>query len=282
MIQKSFNKTPSLYLISTPIGNLEDITLRAINTLKMVDVIFSEDTRVTQKLLNHLDIKKQLISNHNFNEKQNQDRLLKYLKEGKNVGLVSDRGTPIISDPGYNLTKCAIDNSYNVIAIPGVTAFVPALITSGINPNPFLFYGFLSDKENKQKTELEKLKELPYTLIFYESPHRIIKTLKVMSKTLGNRTISISREISKKFEEIFRGKITDSLDEITIKGEFVIVIEQNKEKTTYNNLTVIEHVNLYLKENYQINEAIKKVSIDRGTTKNIIYKEYHNIKKDDE
>ena len=141
MSQKSYDKSPTLYLIPTPIGNLEDITLRAINILKEVEVIFCEDTRVTALLLNHLNIKKRLISSHKFNESMNDDKLLEYLNKGVDVGLVTDRGTPIISDPGYELVKVAINNHFNVVALPGPTAFVPALIASGLSPQPFLFYG---------------------------------------------------------------------------------------------------------------------------------------------
>ena len=158
MSQKSYNNSPTLYLIPTPIGNLEDITLRAINILKKVEVIFCEDTRVTALLLNHLDIKKKLISSHKFNESMNDDKLLEYLNNGVDVGLVTDRGTPIISDPGYELVKVAISNNFNVVALPGPTAFVPALIASGLSPQPFLFYGFLNSKESKMKKELEELK----------------------------------------------------------------------------------------------------------------------------
>mgnify|MGYP000218863599 CR=1 FL=1 len=151
MSQKSYDKSPTLYLIPTPIGNLEDITLRAINILKEVEVIFCEDTRVTALLLNHLNIKKRLISSHKFNESMNDDKLLEYLNKGVDVGLVTDRGTPIISDPGYELVKVAINNHFNVVALPGPTAFVPALIASGLSPQPFLFYGFLNSKESKMK-----------------------------------------------------------------------------------------------------------------------------------
>ena len=182
MSQKSYDNTPTLYLIPTPIGNLEDITLRAINILKAVEVVFCEDTRITRLLLNHLDIKKKLIASHKFNESTNSDKLLEYLNNGYNVGLVTDRGTPIISDPGYELVKIAIENKYNVVALPGPTAFVPALITSGLSPQPFLFYGFLNNKESKRKKELENLKEETATMIFYESPHRIIETINKINR----------------------------------------------------------------------------------------------------
>jgi len=278
MSQKSYNDTPTVYLIPTPIGNMEDITIRAINVLKKVDIIFCEDTRVTSLLLEQFDIKKRLISSHKFNEEKNDNKIIEYLSQGLNVGIVTDRGTPIISDPGYELVKTAINNNYNVVALPGPTAFVPALITSGLSPQPFLFYGFLNNKESKRKKELEELKENKETMIFYEAPHRIESTLKVMLETLGNRFISISREITKKYEEIYRGKISDLLNEnITMKGEFVIVVEGNQQEKTYEHLSLIEHVNLYIKEGYSSKEAIKKVAADRNIPKNEVYSAYHNI-----
>ena len=166
MIQNSYDNSPSLYLIPTPIGNLEDITYRAVKVLEEVEVIFSEDTRVTLNLLNNFGIKKKLISLHDHNEDILEEKVLEYLKNGKSVGLVTDRGTPIISDPGYKTVKYISDNNYNVIAIPGATAFVPALISSGISSQPFLFYGFLNSKDSKRRDELEMLKDNEYTMIF--------------------------------------------------------------------------------------------------------------------
>ena len=276
MSQKSYNNTPTVYLIPTPIGNMEDMTYRAVKTLEEVDVIFSEDTRVTSLLLNHFHIQKKLIASHKFNEETNHEKLLSYLKDGKNVGVVSDRGTPVISDPGYELAKCAIDAGYNVVGLPGATALIPAIITSGLSPMPFLFYGFLNNKPGKCSQELEKLKSVPYTLIFYEAPHRLEKTLILMQEILGNRSISISREISKKFEEIYRGNISQVLEEVKdAKGEFVIVVDGNHEKNTFTNLTVIAHVNLYMKEGYSNKDAIKLVAKDRNMNKNEVYQIYH-------
>ena len=276
MSQKSYDNSPTLYLIPTPIGNLEDISIRCLNTLKEVDVIFSEDTRVTSLLLSHFKISKKLVSSHSYNEDVTSNKLIDYLKEGKNVGLVSDRGTPVISDPGYKLAKAAIDNNFNVVALPGTTAFVPALIASGINPQPFLFFGFLSNKPSKRKKELEDLKNYPYTLIFYEAPHRLLETLDDMYDVLGNRKICISREISKKFEEIYRDTLGNIREQVKdAKGEFVIVIDGNYEEKTYDNLSIIEHVNLYIKEGYDVKEASKLVAKERKMTKSDVYNEYH-------
>ena len=279
MSQKSYNNSPTLYLIPTPIGNLDDITLRAIDILKKVEVVFSEDTRVTKNLLDYLNIQKKLISNHNYNEKENKEKLIKFLKDGYDVGLVSDRGTPVISDPGYILTKEAIRCGYNVVSLPGPTALIPALTVSGIEPMPFMFYGFLNSKQSKRLQELENLKSVAATIIIYESPHRIEETLKNIYTVLGNRNISISREISKKFEEIYRGKVDDVIKEINEpKGEFVIVIEKCSENK-YETLTVIQHVNLYIKEGYDIKDAIKQVAKERKMVKKEVYDIYHNIKR---
>ena len=280
MFQKSYDGSPTVYLIPTPIGNLEDITLRAVNTLKMVEVIFSEDTRVTSLLLNHLNIKKKLISSHEYNEKENKDKFLKYLDDGHDVGIVTDRGTPIISDPGYDLVKIAIEKGYNVVGLPGPTALIPALITSRLNPSPFLFYGFLNSKQSKRNKELEELKKEKATIIFYESPHRLKETLEDIYKVFGNRRISISKEISKKYEEVVRGTIVDVIDKFdNIKGEFVVVVEGNTDCVDYTNISVAEHVTAYIKEGNSVNDAIKLVAKDRNVAKKEIYNIYHNISK---
>lgn len=279
MIQNSYNDTPTLYLIPTPIGNLEDITYRAVKVLEEVDVIFSEDTRVTLNLLNNFGIKNKLISLHEHNEDVVKTHVLEYLKNGSSVGLVTDRGTPIISDPGYKTVKYVSDNGYNVVTLPGATAFACALVTSGISPQPFLFYGFLNSKDSKKREELELLKENEYTMIFYEAPHRIIKTLNMMLEVFGNREISISREITKKFESIYRGKLEDVIKIVPEKGEFVIVVEGNKLSNIDFNLSIKEAVDLYIKNGFDVMTSIKKVAKDRKIPKNEVYKEYHG--KDD-
>lgn len=279
MIQNSYNDTPSLYLIPTPIGNLDDMTYRAVKVLEEVEVIFSEDTRVTLNLLNNFGIKKKLISLHEHNEDILKEKVLEYLKNGYSVGLVTDRGTPIISDPGYKTVKYISDNNYNVIALPGATAFVCALIASGISPQPFLFYGFLNSKDSKRRDELEMLKDNGYTMIFYEAPHRIMKTLDMMLGVFGDRDISISREITKKFETVYRGKLSDVIKNIPEKGEFVIVVSGCVEKVIDDNLSIKEAVNLYIKAGLDVMTAIKKVAKDRKIPKNEVYKEYHKEEK---
>ncbi|CCY27705.1 ribosomal RNA small subunit methyltransferase I [Acholeplasma sp. CAG:878] len=274
--QKSYDNTPSLYLITTPIGNMDDITYRAIKTMEEVDILLAEDTRVTKLLLNHFGIKNKLIANHKFNEESNVEQIISYLKKGMNVGLVSDRGTPIISDPGYEAAKKIIEEGFNVISIPGVTALIPALTSSGLIPQPFLFYGFLNSKDSKQKKELETLKNEKSTIIFYEAPHRITNTLNNILEVFGDRDCSISREITKKFEEIYRGKISEVLPLLeNAKGEMVIVVAGNNNVNTFSNLTIVEHVNLYIKEGKSVMDSIKLVAKERKLTKNEVYSSYH-------
>ena len=277
MWQSSYDDSPTLYLVPTPIGNLEDMTYRSINILNTVEVIFSEDTRVTLQLLNHFDIKKKLIALHDHNEDSEKEKVLEYLENGKSVAIVTDRGTPIISDPGYKTVKYVTDNGYNVVGLPGANAFVPALITSGIEPSPFIFYGFLNSKDSKRKTELDKLKFCKYTIIFYEAPHRIKKTMEEILEIFGDRQVSLSREISKKFESIYRGKISDLLPTLdNIKGEFVIVVSPYKEDNSNNNeLSVIDNVKLYIENGMEVMDAIKRVAKERNIPKNEIYREYH-------
>ena len=275
MLQNSYDGKPTLYLISTPIGNLDDITYRSVKILNDVDVIFSEDTRVTLNLLNYLGINKKLIALHEHNEDMAKEKVLEYLKNGNNIALVTDRGTPIISDPGYKTVKYITDNNYNVVALPGPTAFVPALITSGLAPQPFLFYGFLDSKDSLKRSELERLSDEEKTIIFYEAPHRIIRTLNMMLDIFGDRNISISREISKKFETIYRGKISDVVNIILEKGEFVIIVEGVKDKIVDNNITIKDAVDNYIRTGFDVMTSIKKVAKDRNVPKNVIYKEYH-------
>lgn len=279
MSQKSYKTENNLYLIPTPIGNLDDITIRSLNLLKDVDVVLCEDTRVTGSLLKKYDIKKKLISCHEYNEDKIKYEVVEMLKEGKKIGLVTDQGSPIISDPGYRVVEEVIKNNLNVIGLPGATAFVPALIASGISPSKFLFYGFLNSKSSKQKQELMSLKFLPYTIIFYEAPHRIKETLENMLEVIGNRKICLARELSKVYEELYRGTINEVLKDIdNIKGEIVLIVEGNTETVDYNSLDILEHINIYLEDGMDEKDAIKKVAKERNVAKSIIYKEYHDNK----
>lgn len=229
--QRSFKKMDvgKLYLVPTPIGNLEDMTFRSIKMLKEADLIASEDTRNTQKLLNHFEIGTKQISLHEHNVKERVPELIAHLLEGKVIAQVSDAGMPSISDPGHELVLKAIENDIDVISLPGASAGITALIATGITPQPFLFYGFLPRKTNEQKQSLEKIKELESALIFYESPHRIVKTLKIMSEVFGgNRKAVLCRELTKLFEEYTRGTIEELIsffEDTPIKGECCLIIE---------------------------------------------------------
>lgn len=278
MWQKSYDGKACLYLIPTPIGNLEDITIRSINILKDVEAVFSEDTRVTGMLLNHLNINKKLISLHDHNEDVVKEKVLKYLSEGYSVGLVSDRGTPIISDPGYKTVKYVTSKGYNVVALPGANAFVPALISSGIVPMPFTFYGFLDSKSSRRRKELEKLVDLTNTIIFYEAPHRIKETMELILDVFGDRLVSLSREISKRYESVYRGSISELIPTLdNIKGEFVIVVEGNKNNndTNINNDYIVDSINYYIDNGLSKKDAIKLVANINKISKNDVYTLYH-------
>lgn len=220
----------ALYIVSTPIGNLEDITLRALRILKSVDIIAAEDTRKTKILLNHYGIEKELISYYQFNELKRIPEIINKLKSGKSVAVVSDAGTPGISDPAYRLVKKAVEEEIKIIPIPGASALLSALVVSGLPTDSFVFEGFLPHKKGR-KTKLEKLKSEERTIILYESPHRILKTLHEILETLGDRKITVAREITKKFEELMYGRVSDVIRQLetrTVQGEFVIVLSGNE------------------------------------------------------
>lgn len=276
MSQKSYDEKAALYLIPTPVGNMDDITLRAIKTIKEVDILLTEDTRVTGLLLNHLGIKKKMIINNDHNEEKNKEIVIRHLEEGKNVGLVSDRGTPIISDPGFNISKIIIDAGYKVIGLPGATALIPALIMSGLNPLPFMFIGFLNSKDTKRRSELEELKSNKATLIFYEAPHRITKTLTDIQNIFGDRKIAISREISKRYEEVYRGNISEVIKELEdVKGEIVLVVEGNNEVANFDDIEVMDQVKMLVDDGVSVMDAIKQVSKKRKLPKSEVYNMYH-------
>ena len=276
MSQKSYDEKAALYLIPTPVGNMDDITLRAIKTIESVDILLTEDTRVTGLLLSHLGIKKKMIVNNDHNEEKNKEIVIKHLEEGKNVGLVSDRGTPIISDPGFNISKIIIDAGYKVIGLPGATALIPALIMSGLNPLPFMFVGFLNSKESKRIKELEELKNIKATMLFYEAPHRIVKTLSNMQDVFGDRNISISREISKKYEEVYRGKISEIIPLIAdAKGEMVVVVEGNTSVSNFDDISIIDQINMLVDDGIPVMDAVKQVAKRKNLPKSEVYNMYH-------
>ena len=267
-----------IYLVATPIGNLEDITLRAINVLKNVDLIAAEDTRHTLKLLNHLNISKPLISYYKQNEKTKSNILIEKAIKGENIAVVSDAGTPGISDPGEEIVKEAIENNIEIIPIPGACALINALISSGISTKEFVFIGFLSQNKKEKKDKLMEIKEYDKTLLIYEAPHKLINTLEMIKEILGDRNICIGREITKMHEEFLRGNISEILEKIKEpKGEFVIVIEGNekkesdKDKYILQKLSLEEHYEYYAKQNMEKKEIIKRIAKDRDKNKNEIY-----------
>lgn len=275
--QKSFeNDKHTLYLVATPIGNLEEMTYRAVNILKEVDYIAAEDTRNTIKLLNHFDIKKKLISHHEHNIAQSSKKIIELLKDA-NIALVSDAGYPAISDPGYELVCQVIEAGYNVVPISGANACLNALVVSGIVPQPFMFYGFLNHSDKIKKKELENLKNYRETIVFYESPHRIKKTLELMMQYFGNRQIAMCREITKKHEEIIRGTIEEVLTVVNgLKGEMVIVVEGDKQlQEVVFELSINEQIEQYIQDGLTSKEAIKKVAKERNIAKTEVYKSYH-------
>lgn len=275
--QKSFsNNLPTLYLVATPIGNLEDMTFRSIKILKSVDVIYCEDTRVSGKLLNHFEISKPLKTYHDFNKEFKSTDILRHLTNNENVALISDAGYPLISDPGYYVIREAINEGFNVVSIPGANALLSGLVVSGIAPHPFTFIGFLDHKEGKRKKQLTELIEHKETLVFYESPHRISKTVNNMYEVFGERDLVIARELTKKFEEILRGTTKSLKDIVDLKGEIVIIVE-GKPETIYNpEISILEEVNLLIEDGMSSKDAIKEVSKKRGIPKNDVYQEYHN------
>lgn len=286
-VQKSF--TPdlrsygSLYLVATPIGSLEDITIRAIRVLKEVQWIAAEDTRQTRKLLAHYEITTRMISYHEHNKQASGPELIRILQTGDSIALVSDAGTPAISDPGYELVKLAIDKQISVVAVPGANAAINALIVSGLPTDSFYYMGFLPRERKAMMEQLEQLRTISATIVVYESPHRIIRTLEALYEAYGDRPIAVIRELTKKFEEICRGKASDCITEMksrTPLGEYCIVIGgMNKEQLHqesqgwWQKLQVHEHVAHYKKLGFTDKEAMKQTAVDRGVAKRDVYNE---------
>ena len=279
-----------LYICGTPIGNLSDITLRALTTLKEVDLIAAEDTRHTQKLLNHYKIKKTATSYHEHNKFKKTNYLIDILRKGKKIALVSDAGMPGISDPGYVLINAAIEEKIEIIPIPGVSASLTALVVSGLIKNSFIFEGFLPRKSNDRKKYLNKNKDEERTIIIYESPHRIKKTLADVLEIWGDRKIALARELTKKFEEIIRGSISDVLAQIKqkgIKGEITLVIQGKieKEKKTSDEFIkeekiIEEYLRKLISKGYSNKKIIEMNKEKLNIPKNVIYKKLLEIKRE--
>ena len=276
---------PKLYLVPTPIGNLEDMSFRAIRILKEADVIAAEDTRNTKKLCNYFEIETPVVSYHEHNKQQSGRQLLERIENGQTVALVSDAGMPCISDPGYELVMEALDKKITVIPLPGANAALTSLIASGLVPQPFYFYGFLDRGNKGKKKELEKLKYVTSTFVLYESPHRLKETLQAMLQVLGNRRVVLCRELTKKFEEFIRGDLQSVCDwskENEMRGEFCIIVEGGTEEEKlqdeqwWQELSVIDHVNIYIEEKgMNSKDAIKQAAKDRNVHKREIYHMYH-------
>ena len=278
----------TLYLCATPIGNLSDVSARLIETLNNADLIAAEDTRVTIKLLNHFNIKKPLTSYHEHNKAEKGKYIISLLKEGKNIVLVSDAGTPAISDPGEDLVKLCIENDINITSVPGCVAAINALILSGFSTKRFSFEGFLSVNKRHRREHLESLKNDTHTLIFYEAPHKLVYTLEDMSEFFGkNRKIALARELTKLHEEVIRltlGEASEKFREEKPRGEYVIIVEGKQdtdkvqEQYWWSDFTVREHVDEYIKKGMSSKDAIKAAALDRQTQKREIYNEYHSEK----
>lgn len=268
-------KTGTLYIVPTPIGNLNDISYRIIEILSSVNFIICEDTRRTLKLLNTYNIKNKLISYYKEIEEKESNRIINLLLNNNDIAIVSDSGTPLISDPGSILINKAIKNNINIISIPGPTALISAVVASGFDLSSFTFYGFLNNPEN----ELMKIKYSNNTTIIYESPHRLYKTLETINKIIPDRNICIAKEISKINESYYRGKAKDLLKmNIITKGEFVIIIEKNSKPLDINNLNISlpMHLEYYVNQGFTKKEAIKQIASDLKLTKNEIYKNFFN------
>lgn len=278
--QKSFqNECPSLYLVSTPIGNLDEMTPRAVDTLKNVHVIAAEDTRNTLRLLSHFDINTKLIAHHLHNEKDSAAGILKLLEAGQSVALVSDAGVPLLSDPGAILVQTILNAGFNVIPVGIANAGLAALVASGIDPQPHLFYGFLPMQDKAFTQEVTQLKAYAVTLIFYEAPHRLKKTLQKLLPILGDRKAVIARELTKIHEEFLRGNLSELVEVADdLKGEMVLIVEglptQREQPIDLSEINaMIEHV---MENGYSASEAIKEVSKKTGLSKNEIYNHYHH------
>lgn len=269
----------TLFLVATPIGNLQDISLRAIETLKTVDLIACEDTRHTRKLLTHFGIKQKLVSYHEHNEEERAEELAKLLEQGKNIAIVSDAGTPGISDPSFRIVQKAGEIGAKVIPIPGAVAFVNAVIISGLPTDSVFFGGFLPSKKGERQSRLEEVKQIPATIVFYETPHRLAKSLKDCLEVLGNRKTAVVRELTKMHEEVVRGnleELTERFSEIQTKGEIVLVIEreaaQKSKVKNQSSKDLVSRVSELEKEGIDRKNALKKAAKEFGLSKSEAYR----------
>ncbi len=273
----------TLYLCATPIGNLEDITLRVLRILKEADLIAAEDTRQTIKLLNHFEIKTPIVSYHEHNKYQKTPVLVKELLEGTNIALVTDAGTPAISDPGAELALAAYEAGAAVTSLPGASAVITALTLSGLNTRNFAFEGFLPQEKKERARVLERLKTSTYTTVFYEAPHRLTKTLELVAQVISpGRKIAVCRELTKRHETVLQCSLAEAIhyfQENEPRGEFVLVLEgedaavlEQQEQKKWESIPLEEHMEQYLSQGMDRKEAMRAVAKDRGMTKNQVYK----------
>ncbi len=273
----------ALFLVATPIGNLSEMSPRAVETLKQTDVIACEDTRNSQKLLSHFNIHVKTITYHNFNEKDSAKGILNLLEEGKNVALISDAGYPLISDPGYVLVNEVIARGFDIVTVSGPNACLNALVASGLPTTHYLFYGFLNSKASQARKELEALKDLPYTLVFYEAPHRIEKTLSNCLEILGDRKACLARELTKMHETYHRGTLSELCSLHDLKGEMVLIIEGQNEKKETDIDILLEKIDELVASGKRAKEAISQIAETYEVSRNGLYQAYldHKKEKDD-
>lgn len=284
--QKSYQTDgPTLYIVPTPIGNLEDMTYRAVRTLREVDLIAAEDTRQTMKLCRHFEIDTKLVSYHEHNKHVSGPRLIEDIENGRSVAVVSDAGMPGISDPGSDLVRLAIQAKVPVVVLPGANAALTALVASGLPTERFLYYGFLPRKKKERVDVLASLQYEPGTLVFYEAPHRLKEMLQGVKAVLGNRDVVLGRELTKTFEEFLRGTVGEALAwcEGEVRGEFVVLVGGSTESAPtqdwWETLSPLEHVDRYIEDGLKPNAAIKQVAKERGLSRNDVYDAYHGVDK---
>lgn len=277
MLQQSFkNDKATLFLVPTPIGNLQEMTPRSIQVLKDVSVIAAEDTRTFGKLKAYFQIETPLVSYHMHNEQESTQNLLRFLAEGKDVALVSDAGYPLISDPGQTVVFEVVKAGYNVVPISGSSAFLNALVASGLVVQPFAFMGFVEAKEQQMRKQFQKYKTLDMTTVYYLSVHKLEKVLRILYDELGNRDICLAREITKQHETFIRGTVSEVMESVdALKGEFVLVIAQEKEPDHLSVAQLLELVEHEIQKGQTVSRAIARIAKQEGISKNELYAQYH-------
>ena len=271
----SLNKKATLFLVATPIGNLSEVSNRTLEVLNDVDVIACEDTRNTIKLLSHFDIHTRMIAYHDFNEEESSKGIIQLLEQGQSVALVSDAGYPLISDPGYILVNKVIEAGFEIVTISGPNAALNALVASGLKTNHYLYYGFLNAKQSAARKQLEELKQFPYTIIFYEAPHRIEKTLKLILDVFGDRKACLARELTKLHEQYYRGNLSELCELHDLKGEMVLIVDgYEKKDSEVSEEEIMDEIDSLIEKGYKTKEAVNEVAIKYQLSKNTLYNAY--------